>query len=108
MATARKKASKTPETTTTKPAGKKTAKKAGDSKGKDIEEKFRIELGSGKFIDFRVTIASAPKVGPGPRPRFDEMVLMRRIDEGRVLTISAELARFPTAGIKVGPGRPPE
>ena len=107
MATARKKVSKTPETTTTKPAPRAVAKKTGDSKGKVIEEKYRIELGSGRFIDFRVTIASAPKVGPGPRPRFDEMVLMRRIDEDRVLTIGAELARYPTAGIKVGSGGPP-
>ena len=108
MATARKNVSKTPETAASKPAGKDTAEKSGNTKRDEIEEKFRVELGNGKFIDFHVTIASAPKVGPGPRPRFDEMVLVRRIDTDQVLTLNVELGRQPTAGIKIGSGGPPK
>lgn len=107
MATARKNVSKTPRTAAGKPARKETAEKAGKNERDEIEENFRVELGNGKFIDFQITIASAPKVGPGPRPRFDEMVLVRRIDTDRVLTLNVELGRQPTAGIKIGSGGPP-
>src|SRR5688500_9947542 len=107
MATARKKVGKAYEKATKKTAKKATKTKPGVAKRGGIVERIQIPLRDGKFIDIQVTIASAPKVGPGPRPSQEEMLLIRRIDEGQVLTISAELGRRPTAGISVGPGGPP-
>lgn len=108
MATARKTASNAYKKNAAKEAVKKIPKKKiGGAKGKNIVEKVRVELDAGRFIDILITVASAPKVGPGPRPNIEEMVLLRRIDDKQVLTISAELARHPTAGIKVAPGKPP-
>lgn len=108
MATVRKNVSKIPGTAASEPARRESAGKTGKNKRDEIEENFRVELGNGKFIDFHVMIASAPKVGPGPRPRFDEMVLVRRIDTDQVLTLNVELGRQPTAGIKIGSGGPPK
>lgn len=71
-----------------------------------IEEEVKVKLPGGGFINIRITIASVPKVGPGPRPNRDEMLLIRRIDEKQVLTINAELLRA-TAAPTVGTGGPP-
>ena len=71
-----------------------------------IEEEVKVKLPGGGFINIRITIASVPKVGPGPRPNREEMLLIRRIDEQQVLTISAELFHA-TAAPKVGSGGPP-
>ncbi|HEX7803022.1 MAG TPA: hypothetical protein VF471_09725 [Pseudoxanthomonas sp.] len=108
MATARKTASKAYERNAAKKVVKKIPKKKiGGAKGKNIVEKVRVELSAGRFIDILITVASGPKVGPGPRPNIQETVLLRRIDDEQVLTISAELGRHATAGIKVAPGKPP-
>lgn len=80
---------------------------AGGNEHEGIEERIQIPLAGGRFIDIRVSVASVPKVGPGPRPSLTEMLLMRRIDEDQVLTISAELTQGVAAAIVVSPGRPP-
>lgn len=107
MATASKRVSKISGKAPKKPSEKATVEKTGGAKREVIEKKFRIELGSGRFVDFRITIASAPKVGSGPRPKSEEMLLMRWVGEGQLMAISAEPGRYPTAGIKVGSGGPP-
>lgn len=71
-----------------------------------IEEEFQVALADGRSIGFRITIASSPKVGPGPRPNLEEMLLVRRIDKAQVLTISAELFNA-SAAPKVASGGPP-
>lgn len=108
MATARKTASTAYKKKAAKKAVKKiSGKKIGGAKGKSIVEKVQVDLGAGRFVDVLISVASGPKVGPGPRPNIQETVLLRRIDDKQVLTISAELGRQPTAGIKVAPGKPP-
>ena len=71
------------------------------------EQLVQIPLEGGKFIDIRISIASVPKVGPGPRPSLTDMLLMRRIDENQALIISAELTQGQAAAIVVGGGGPP-
>ncbi|MGH8062422.1 MAG: hypothetical protein ACREO7_10485 [Pseudoxanthomonas sp.] len=78
----------------------------GGAESAIVEEEFQVKLPGGGFIGFRITIASVPKVGPGPRPNMEEIFLVRRIGEEQVLTISAELFRA-TAAPKVGSGGPP-
>ena len=108
MAGTRSKASKTPARTTRTATKKEPAKKVDGGKRERAEEKeFIVPFSGGTIVSFRVTIASAPKVGPGPRPKHEEMLLIRRIDENRVLTISAEPGRMPAGGIKIGSGGPP-
>lgn len=109
MATARKTASMAYKKKATKKVVKKIPRKkiGGATGGKNIVEDLKVELGGGRFVDIRITVASGPKVGPGPRPNIDEMILLRRVGDKQVLTISAELGRHPTAGIKVAPGKPP-
>lgn len=107
MATASKRVSKTSGKEPRKPAEQATAGKAQGARRKVIEKEFRIELGSGGFVDFRITIASAPKVGSGPRPKSEEMLLIRPVSEDQVMTISVEPGRYPSGGIKVGSGGPP-
>lgn len=107
MATARKNVRKTSEKATMKATKEETKKKVAGPKRGRIEERVQVPLSGGRFVDIRITIASTPKVGPGPRPNMQETFLIRRIDENQVLTIGAELGRHPTAAIVVGPGRPP-
>ena len=88
------------------PTASKDASKKSTDQSAIVEEALKVKVPGGGVIDFRITIASAPKVGPGPRPRHEEMLLIRRISEEQVLTISAEL--FPaTAAPKVSSGGPP-
>lgn len=107
MATTSKRVSKTSGKAPRKPPEKATVEKTGGARRKAIEKNFRIELGSGRFVDFRITIASAPKVGSGPRPKSEEILLIRPVSEDQVMTISVELDRHPSGGIKVGSGGPP-
>ncbi|WDS37267.1 hypothetical protein [Pseudoxanthomonas sp.] len=106
MATARKHAGTSAGTTARKVPAGTTRPKAGTSEDPAIEQGFQVPLGEGRVLDLRVTIASAPRVGSGPRPKIEEMLLIRRIGQDQVLTISAELSRPPSAAIVVGPGRP--
>ena len=67
----------------------------------------QVPLDGGQFIEIRISIASVPKVGPGPRPNLTEMLVMWRINEDQALIISAELKQALAAGIVVGGGGPP-
>ena len=88
------------------PTAHENVTKTGGAESAIVEEEFQVRLPGGGLIGFRVTIASVPKVGPGPRPNMEEMFFVRRIGEEQVLTISAEF--FPaTAAPKVGSGGPP-
>ena len=73
----------------------------------DNEQVLQIPLDNGQFIEVRISIASVPKVGPGPRPNLTDMVLMRRLNDDQVLIISAELKLGHAAAIVVGSGGPP-
>lgn len=71
------------------------------------EQLIQIPLEGGRFIEIRISIASVPKVGPGPRPNVIDMLVMRRIDDGQVLIINAELKQGVAGAIVVGGGGPP-
>lgn len=86
-------------------ATRKSEPAAGNAGTGAIEEEVKVKRPGGGFVAVRITIASAPKVGPGPGPKKDEMLLIRRIGEEQVLTISAELFAA-TAAPKVGTGGP--
>ncbi len=73
----------------------------------DYEPVLQIPLNDGEFIEIRISIASVPKVGPGPRPNLADMVLMRRLNDAQVLVISAEQKLGQTAAIVVGSGGRP-
>ena len=73
----------------------------------DYEQVLQIPLNTGQFIEVRISIASVPKVGPGPRPNLTDMVLMRRLNDAQVLIISAEHVLGHAAAIVVGSGGPP-
>ena len=70
-------------------ATRKSEPAAGNAGTGAIEEEVKVKRPGGGFVAVRITIASAPKVGPGPGPKKDEMLLIRRIGEEQVLTILA-------------------
>lgn len=113
MATDRKTTSKTPlKTTSKKSAAKKTTKPAIEKRpiaGKhgQIEEAVRIKLEGGMALDVKISIGSTPKVGPGPKPKRGELLLVSRISDTQVMTISAELKMMERAAINIGPGQRP-
>jgi len=71
------------------------------------EQLIRIPLDGGEFIEIRITIASVPKVGPGPRPGFMEVQFARRIDAARALIVNADVKQGEAGAIVVGPGGHP-
>ena len=107
MAESRRKVSKAPARKTARKATKPgSTKKAAGGDKPEFEKQIKIPLG-GRFVNVRITIASSPKVGHGPRPKMDEVFLFREVDENRVLTLCVEVGRLPTAAPKVGSGGPP-
>ena len=79
---------------------------ADDAESGNIERNITIPLEGNLAVSIRISVASTIIVGPGPRPRQDETILVRRIDEEQVLTLGAIVAALETASIHVGSGTP--
>ncbi len=72
----------------------------------DIEDVVRLRRKDGSFITVRASLVAGERVGPGLRPRHEEVLMIRNVGDDQVLIISTEPER-PLQAVVVGDGGRP-
>lgn len=77
-----------------------------DEEMHDFEQVVRVPVEGGDFMTVRIEMVGKAVVGPGPRPKRDEVLMMRGVGDDQILIISVEQEQTFEAVVVGDGGRP--